>query len=124
VCDVNQVLSSEFVKLIVAIVLLMKVSSTMFRVDAAQVKLNVTCIMQEGGAGAHDFDLTEMAKTAVPATLYVIQNNLAYLAISNLDAVREAVLCLNNSVHKIWLERRRAFKKILNLSLIYRRLTK
>jgi UDP-sugar transporter A1/2/3 len=58
------VLTSEFVKLIVAIVLLMK----------------------EGGAGAHDFDLTEMAKTAVPATLYVIQNNLAYLAISNLDA--------------------------------------
>jgi hypothetical protein len=31
--------------------------------------------------------MIEMGKTAIPATLYVIQNNLAYLAISNLDAV-------------------------------------
>jgi hypothetical protein len=38
--------------------------------------------------GAKDFDLVEMGKTSIPATLYVIQNNLAYLAISNLDAVR------------------------------------
>lgn len=47
--------------------------------------------MQEGGAGVHDFDIKEMAKTAVPATLYVVQNNLAYLAISNLDAVCRCV---------------------------------
>jgi len=58
------VMSSEFVKLIVAVFLL----------------------MQEGGVGAKDFDLVEMGKTSIPATLYVIQNNLAYLAISNLDA--------------------------------------
>jgi len=57
------VMSSEVVKLVVAVYLL----------------------FQEG-IQPSDFDWKEIAKTAVPATLYVIQNNLAYLAISNLDA--------------------------------------
>ena len=50
--------------------------------------------------GAQDFNLIEIGKTSIPATLYVIQNNLAYLAISNLDAVSSSSLvCLSDCGH-------------------------
>jgi len=52
----------------------------------------VALLLAEGNLHSAFADKTEFAKTTIPAVLYLIQNNLQYVAVSYLDASSYAVL--------------------------------
>jgi hypothetical protein len=68
-------------------------STCVITTEAVKLAVSVVLLQQERKAGApagsraKDFALAEMGKSAIPAALYVLQNNLAFVALSNLDAV-------------------------------------
>jgi UDP-sugar transporter A1/2/3 len=69
-------------------------STCVITTEAAKLLVSVFLLRRERGDDSttgtpanKDFDLVEMGKSAIPAALYVVQNNLAFVALQNLDAV-------------------------------------
>jgi UDP-sugar transporter A1/2/3 len=67
-------------------------STAVITSEAVKTVVSAMMLVKEEGdvAGCYSEPL-EIAKTAVPALLYLVQNNLQYIAVSNLDAGRSFV---------------------------------